>query len=100
MAQFQDVVADCGFNDLGYSGLPFTWDNRQEADQNVKVRLDRALGDFSFMERIGGTKVTNIPTAFSDHSAFFVEVREDIQGRRRMKPRPFRYENMWQRHEE
>ena len=25
MAGFQDVVADCGFVDLGYRGLPYTW---------------------------------------------------------------------------
>ena len=28
MDGFQDVVEVCGFADLGFSGLPWTWDNR------------------------------------------------------------------------
>lgn len=28
MAGFGEAVADCNLNDLGYSGLPYTWDNR------------------------------------------------------------------------
>lgn len=54
IAGFQEVVVDCGFFDLGFSGLPFTWDNRQEGNNNVKVRLDRAFGDHKFMRELGG----------------------------------------------
>jgi hypothetical protein len=100
IAQFQDVVADCGFSDLGFSGLPYTWDNRQEADRNVMVRLDWALGDPKFIECFGGTNVVHVPTVFSNHSALLVEVKEDAhRGSRQRKVRPFHYENMWQRHE-
>jgi hypothetical protein len=28
MDAFQDVVADCGLNNLGFQGLPYTWDNK------------------------------------------------------------------------
>jgi hypothetical protein len=28
MDGFREVVAECGFVDLGYIGLPYTWDNR------------------------------------------------------------------------
>jgi hypothetical protein len=45
MIAFQEVVADCSFTDLGFSGLLYTWDNKQDGDWNVKVRLDRAFGD-------------------------------------------------------
>lgn len=43
MAGFREAVAKCHMNDLDYSGLPYTRDNRQDGDRNVKVRLDRAL---------------------------------------------------------
>jgi hypothetical protein len=100
IAQFQDVVEDCGLNDLGFNGLPFTWDNYQEGDYNVKVRLDRALGDVRFVECMGGTRVTHVPTVFSDHSAILVELKKnEVLGRCPKKRKPFRYENMWQRHE-
>lgn len=103
VAAFQDAVSDCHLSDLGFHGLLYTWDNRQEGDRNVKVRLDRALGDDRFMSQLGVTEVFHLPLAESDHCGLLVEVRETvIPGRRRgrRKPRPFRYENMWKSHGE
>jgi hypothetical protein len=100
MEGFQDAVADCGLLDLGFSGLSYTWDNRQGGNRNVKARLDRAFGDHRFLEAMGDTTVKVLPTVFSDHSGLLIEVKEPAKhvntwprGRR-----PFRYEDMWQRH--
>uniref|UniRef100_C6JRM0 Uncharacterized protein n=1 Tax=Sorghum bicolor TaxID=4558 RepID=C6JRM0_SORBI len=94
---FQDVVNDCALTDLGFHGLPYTWDNRQEGGRNVKVRLDRALGDNKFMELLGGSEVFHLPTTESDHAGLLVEVRHQEPGAqtRRRRHKPFRYENMW-----
>ena len=102
MAAFQDAVNDCGFTDLGFHGLPFTWDNRQEGDRNVKVRLDRALGDSRFMAELGDSEVFHLPLAESDHAGLLVEVRQRETSDRwsRKRPKPFRYENMWKSHGE
>ena len=103
MAAFSDAVNDCRLMDLGYHGLPYTWDNRQDADRNVKARLDRALGDDKFLESFRDTEVFHIPLAKSDHCGILVEVRQKARvrpGRGRRKAKPFRYENMWQRHGE
>ena len=102
MDGFQKVVHDCGFVDFGFSGLPYTWDNRQDGGRNVKVRLDRGLGDHRFLELMGETVVKHIPLAQSDHCALLVEIRMSQGGERKNKRRnrrPFRYENMWQRHD-
>jgi hypothetical protein len=32
MDGFCDAVNICGFTDLGFLGLPYTWDNRQQGD--------------------------------------------------------------------
>lgn len=101
VAAFQETVSDCRLVDLGYHGLPYTWDNRQEGTRNVKVRIDRALGDNKFMELFGDSEVFHIPLAESDYCGILVEVRQRAVGTRRQnrrKPRPFRYENMWQQH--
>jgi hypothetical protein len=76
MAGFQDVVVDCDFVDLGFSGLPYTWDNRQEGAQNVEAPLDRAFGDHRFLDAMGDLAVKVLPIAFSDHAVVLVEVRE------------------------
>lgn len=51
-----------GFMDLGFIGLPYTWDNRQQGNDNVKVRLDRGLASSAFLEMFNDVKV-----ACSDH---------------------------------
>jgi ribonuclease HI len=55
-----------------------------------------------FGQVLGGTSVTHIPLAESDHVALSVLVQgtsgDRTQGRR--KPRPFRYEDMWKSHSE
>lgn len=94
---------DCRLTDLGYHGLLYTWDNKQDDGPNVKVRLDRALGDDKFMMDMGESGVFHIPLAESDHCAMLIEVRESLipGGRRqRRKPKPFHYENMWKSHGE
>ncbi|KAG2583695.1 hypothetical protein PVAP13_6KG193318 [Panicum virgatum] len=102
VAAFQDAVNDCRLLDLGFHGLAYTWDNRQEGDRNVKVRLDRALGDDAFLASLGESEVHHIPLTESDHCGVLVEVRERVLVSRngRRKPKPFRYENMWKSHGE
>ena len=103
MAAFGEVAADCRLSDLGFHGLPYTWDNRQEAERNVKAHLDRALGDENFLEMLGDSEVYHIPLAESDHCGLLVEVRERIPAGSRChrgKAKPFRYENMWKSHGE
>ena len=49
MRAFHDVVSDCAFQDLGWSGVPYTWDNRQSGNANVKAILDQGLVYDSFL---------------------------------------------------
>jgi hypothetical protein len=47
MAEFKEVLAHCDVFDLGFSGVPWTFDNKQHGERNVKVRLDRAVASSS-----------------------------------------------------
>jgi hypothetical protein len=47
MAAFQDTLAHCDVHDLGFIGVPWTFDNKQRGDRNVRVRLDRAVASTS-----------------------------------------------------
>jgi hypothetical protein len=58
MAGFREAVEYCDFTDLGYSGLPYTWDNKQVGGDNVKARLDRVFGDDRFLRCFGATNVS------------------------------------------
>jgi len=96
MEGFRDAVSVCGFQDLGFIGLPYTWDNRQEGANNIKVRLDRGLANDSFLNLYREVKVWHVQTATLDHCALAVECLERSHHQRRRK-RNFRYKNMWQR---
>jgi exonuclease III len=67
MECFRDAVDGCGFVDLGFIGLPWTWDNMQERERNIKVRLDRGLANSGFLNMFKDTKVWHIQTTESDH---------------------------------
>ena len=43
MEAFRYVLADCGLFDLGFYGVPWTYDNKQSGLRNVRVRLDRVV---------------------------------------------------------
>lgn len=96
MEGFREAVDLCGFVDLGFIGLPYTWDNRQQDSANVKCRLDRGLANGDFLDLFQSVKVWHVQTAESDHCALVVEC---LKGRHRRthRRRGFRYENMWRR---
>lgn len=95
MDGFREAVNSCGFTDLGFLGLPYTWDNRQEGAHNIKVRLDRAFANSAFSDIFKNIKVWHVQTTESDHCYLVVEC---CRGRRRgRKRRNFKYENMWRR---
>ena len=74
MEGFRDAVNYCRFSDLGYTGLPCTWDNRQDGNRNIKVRLDRGLGDDRFMEMFDNSSVTHVQTTKPDHCALMIGI--------------------------
>ena len=41
MESFRDISEECELHDLGFTGLPCTYDNKKPRNRNVKVRLDR-----------------------------------------------------------
>ena len=98
MRAFREAVGDCGFQDLRWSRVAYTWDNRQAGDANVKARLDRGFANAEFMYRFEHTWVRHISFAESDHCLVLVEPRDQLNSQSRRQPKSFRYENVWQTH--
>lgn len=96
MEGFREAVDVCGFVDLGYIGLPYTWDNRQQDGANVKVRLDRGLANGDFLNLFQSVEVWHIQTAESDHCCLLLECLKG-EHRRNGRRRGFCCENMWRR---
>ena len=98
MRAFRDVVSDCAFQDLGWSGVPYTWDNQQSGNANVKARLDRAFANEEFRHKFEYFKVCHICSVESDHCFVLTDVRQQPPNSNSHTSKPFRYENIWQYH--
>jgi hypothetical protein len=48
MLDFREVLSHCDVNDLGFSGVPWTFNNKQTRGRNVKVRLDSVVASSSW----------------------------------------------------
>lgn len=95
MSGFREALSNCGLTDLGFVGLPFTYDNGRDGNANVKVRLDRAVADTYWRERFGEATLYHLVSSRSDHCPLLLEIKKD--GFDRQKPIIFRYEIMWER---
>jgi hypothetical protein len=60
MRAFREAVEGCALQDLWFSGLPFTWDNRQDGRGDVKARIDRALGNTALLHQFQVVKVKHV----------------------------------------
>uniref|UniRef100_A0A0A9FUR2 Endonuclease/exonuclease/phosphatase domain-containing protein n=1 Tax=Arundo donax TaxID=35708 RepID=A0A0A9FUR2_ARUDO len=95
MANFREALAACDLTDIGFEGLPFTYDNNQHGDRNVRVRLDRVAADWAWREIFEAAEVIHLVSARFDHAPLLVKIQRD----KRSGPRArcLRYEIMWER---
>ncbi|XP_049399716.1 uncharacterized protein LOC125863741 [Solanum stenotomum] len=77
--EFIAVIEACGLIDLGFSGQKFTWSNNRGIQQRVWKRLDRALVNDAWLEKMPQTTITHLPSVGSDHYPLLMEMnaRED-----------------------
>jgi hypothetical protein len=81
--------------DLGFMGVPFTYDNKRQGNRNVKVRLDRAVADNNWRNLYSDYEVKHIVTPCSDHVVIVVNMKQEQRLPRR-KPCK-QYEIFWER---
>ena len=74
MSQFRQVVDDCGFMDLGFTGPAYTWCNNQTGYSRVLERLDRSLATTDWLLRFPNCHVHHLHIVFSDHSLLWMEL--------------------------
>lgn len=97
MMDFREVLSHCHLYDLGFSRLPWTYNNNQGGDRNVRVRLDRGVANSEWSMRWPDASVHHLTSPQSDHKALLL----NMAPRERGVPggKAFRYEIMWEREE-
>ena len=74
MANFHEVLSECNLFDLGFHGVPWTYNNKQHGNKNVKVRLDRAVVCPQWSSMFPDCKVSHILSSRSDHCPILIEM--------------------------
>jgi hypothetical protein len=97
MLDFREVLSHYDLHDIGFTGLPWTYDNKQKGDSNVRVRLDQVVASPSWSQWFPDTWLQHLVSSKSDHSPVFLNLEQEHE------PRPvhriLRYEIMWEREE-
>jgi hypothetical protein len=95
MYDFRQVLSYCDLHDLGFSGAPWTFDNKQSGQRNVKVRLDRVVACLVWSNLYPHYHVSHLTSSRSDHCPILLKLEQkpavSISGR------PRRYEACWER---
>ncbi|KAH7843546.1 hypothetical protein Vadar_018002 [Vaccinium darrowii] len=94
--QFHSLMSDCEFMDLEFKGPNYTWSNNQGGDDNIRIRLDRALADVPWRNLFPLAQVTHELKIGSDHCPLVVNCRVPL----RKVPFIYKFESMWTTHPE
>ena len=89
-ADFRGLVTGNELVDIEYEGKPWTWCSHWEG-QEIKQRLDRALGNKEWTKQFETAKCIHIEKEASDHSLIML----DTMPRRRKGGRRFHFDKKW-----
>ena len=93
MQAFVDVLDHCGFVDLGYSGLDFTWHGRRRGEL-IWERLDRGVANYEWLARFPTRRIRHLHCFTSDHRPILLSLDSNGE-QQRWRCKPFRFEAMW-----
>lgn len=91
---FKEVINTNGLIDLGYSGIPYTWSNKQQGEDLILERLDCGLTNQQWLQLHPNAMVQHLPRIGSDHAPILLKERTIP----RPPQKPFRTEHLWLRH--
>lgn len=95
MQLFRDALQVCELHDLGFKGLPYTYDNKRGGRSNVRVRLDRVVADNEWRDLFPNAQVTHLVSPCSDHCPISLNLCEtEVRDTRK---KCLMYEICWER---
>jgi hypothetical protein len=99
MRGFREAVYICGLCDIGYIGLDWNFEKKVTGGHYCFIRLDRAIALISWCSRFPFGSLHPLTSATLDHSPIFPTLDRE-QTEVAHEKRSFKYELMWETHEE
>jgi exonuclease III len=78
---FRNTLNHCDLQDLGYTGSPYTWTNRQDIDHLIQARLDRFLANSEWINRFPNFINNHLVRYKSDHCPILLDFSQFICNR-------------------
>ncbi|MBA0813636.1 hypothetical protein Gohar_027467 [Gossypium harknessii] len=92
MQAFREALEECQLEDLGYSGVWFTWERRNLPETNIRERLDRGVSNDKWRSLFPAGNVKHLTHTMSDHCPLFLNTGGEIFSKRSLK---FKFEARW-----
>jgi hypothetical protein len=92
MADFRRMLNYCDLHDIPFAGPPWTYNNKQKENRNVRSRIDRAVASQSWSALFPGAKLSHVCSSRSDHFPLILEC-EKYPGQQSTST-PQRYEHV------
>lgn len=80
--------------DLEFKGPCYTWSNNQGGDNNIRIRLDRALANVDWRNLFPRAQVMHELKVGSDHCPIVIKCRVPLK----RVPFTFKFESKWSTH--
>lgn len=96
---FRDAIDVCELADLGFEGRWWTYEKCVVGGSFCRVRLDRDLATAAWSGLFPLARVSHLTGVASDHCPIMLRWKETANERRRTDDKIFRYEVMWESHE-
>ena len=93
MQAFRETLDFCGFMDLGFIGLEFTWHSRRHGHL-VWEHLDKGVANYDWLSKFPAATVRHLHYYSSDHRPISISLNPNNEAQRWSR-RPFRFEEMW-----
>ncbi|XP_030487085.2 uncharacterized protein LOC115704001 [Cannabis sativa] len=91
---FIDCVSNCFLEDVKSCGNFYTWSNKQQGDDRIFSKIDRAMANLSWMDMFPNAEVNFINEEMMDHTPAVMTFYDMAPSGKK----PFRYFKMWSTH--
>ncbi|KAM6547368.1 hypothetical protein CsatB_019044 [Cannabis sativa] len=91
---FIDCVSNCLLEDVKSCGNFYTWSNKQQGDDRIFSKIDRAMANQSWMDMFPNADVNFMNEELMDHTPAVMSFYDMAPSGKK----PFRYFKMWNTH--
>ncbi|GKD68638.1 reverse transcriptase [Tanacetum coccineum] len=89
--EFQEFMYASELIEILFKSTAYTWDNKRNGGENVRERIDRALGNATLFEAFPYQSLTHLPLIGSDHSPLTYKTCSSPKKHRKS----FKFKSMW-----